>query len=236
MFFFRNLSKSLKQKFYLPASNFALNLFGRSALKLGAETLFWGWVYLKEKRLSHSHYEPFFTTYFGLDAAYYKGKKILDIGCGPRGSLQWAEQAELRVGIDPLSDFYQRINPLSGMRIIKAVAESIPFPDGYFDVVSSFNSLDHVDDLEQSITEIKRVLKTGGLFLLITDVHEQPTICEPSAFGWDITKRFEPEVVCLSERHYEGEKMYSSIRAAVPFNHSNPEPRFGVLTAKFQKV
>jgi ubiquinone/menaquinone biosynthesis C-methylase UbiE len=37
---------------------------------------------------------------------------------------------------------------LHGMTYVAARSEEIPFPEGYFDVVSSFNSLDHVDDLD----------------------------------------------------------------------------------------
>src|SRR5687767_10314946 len=53
----------------------------------------WRW---KEKeaqesgRLLNTHYEPFYTTVFGLTHADYAGKAVLDIGCGPRGSLEWA--------------------------------------------------------------------------------------------------------------------------------------------------
>jgi SAM-dependent methyltransferase len=228
-------TKSLKQNFYVPLSGALLKLFGRSQLKNTAESLYWLWVYLKEKKLTKAHYQPFFTTYFDLSEEFYHGKKILDIGCGPRGSLDWAKQAELTIGLDPLADFYQKINPYLSMKIIKAEAEHIPFENDFFDVVSSFNSLDHVDDLSLVVAEIKRVLKPQGFFLLITDVHPEPTLCEPSGFDWDIVKRFEPELFCLSERHYEGERLYQSIRQSVPFDHSDSRKRFGVLTAKFQK-
>jgi ubiquinone/menaquinone biosynthesis C-methylase UbiE len=49
------------------------------------------------------------------------------------------------------------------------------FKDSQFDVISSFNNLDHVDDINITIKEIKRCLKIGGHFLLITDVGHDPT-------------------------------------------------------------
>jgi len=56
-----------------------------------------------------------FLDYFGLSKDFYKGKKILDIGCGPRGSLEWADMTLERVGLDPpgrkiLKDNYQAKN------------------------------------------------------------------------------------------------------------------------------
>ena len=52
------------------------------------------------------------------------------------------------------------------MEYVASGSESIPFPDGHFDVVTSLNSLDHVDDLDMTIREIKRVVRRGGFFLL----------------------------------------------------------------------
>ena len=122
------------------------------------------------------------------------------------------------------------------MRYVQGGAEQIPFPDDYFDIISSFNSLDHVDDLTKSISEIKRVLKPGGKFLLISDIHSYPTICEPSAFQWDVVHRFSPEFRVIKELHFEGNLMYKSIREGVPFNHDNQEDRYGILTVSFEKI
>jgi hypothetical protein len=40
---------------------------------------------------------------------FFKGKKFLDIGCGPRGSLEWASQATTRVCADPLAVQYGKL-------------------------------------------------------------------------------------------------------------------------------
>jgi ubiquinone/menaquinone biosynthesis C-methylase UbiE len=123
------------------------------------------------------------------------------------------------------------------MTYVSSGSESIPFDDNYFDVVCSFNSLDHVDNLKKSISEIKRVLKVGGLFLLLTDVNHEPTECEPIYFSFDITGQFKPFKV-LDERHYEKSEngLYQSIHANVPYDHDNTEKRYGILAAKFKKM
>jgi hypothetical protein len=47
-----------------------------------------------------------FTEHFSLAADFYAGRRLLDVGCGPRGSLEWADMAAERVGLDPLADRY----------------------------------------------------------------------------------------------------------------------------------
>lgn len=223
-------------KAYLAASRLLHLFFGKKKLKLRFELLYWKVKKWQEKQLTNHHYAYFFTRYFGLSPDFYSRKKILDIGCGPRGSLEWANMAAERVGLDPLAEKYLRLGAgKQAMRYVKGGAENMPFPDGYFDVVSSFNSLDHVDNLAQSLSEISRVLAPGGLFLLISDIHHTPTICEPSAFGWDLPEKLKAEFRILDQKHFEGDKLYQSIRKGVAFDHQNPKKRYGVLTAKFQK-
>jgi ubiquinone/menaquinone biosynthesis C-methylase UbiE len=222
--------------YYENASKVLQFIFGKKRQKEFYEWLFWKLKKLKEKSLTNHHYEEFFTSYFGFELADYKGKKVVDVGCGPRGSLEWAEVAQERVGLDTLADKYVKMEGKHHkMNYVQAGAEDIPFDDGYFDFVSSFNSLDHVDDLDRSIGEIARVVKSGGYFMLISDIHSYPTICEPSAFSWDIVEKFKVSMSVVSENHYEGNLMYKSIREGVAFDHSNQKERYGIITALFKK-
>jgi ubiquinone/menaquinone biosynthesis C-methylase UbiE len=47
-------------------------------------------------------------------------------------------------------------------RIVSGVGESLPFPDDFFDGVSSLNTLEHVQDPRKVISEMLRVVKVGG--------------------------------------------------------------------------
>ena len=200
-----------------------------------AEMLYWRVKKWEEHELTNDHYKYFFTEYFGIPEDFYQGINVLDIGCGPRGSLEWAEKAAQRTGLDPLAEKYLKLHKSSHrMQYVKGGSESIPFDSDHFDVVSSFNSLDHVEDVRQSLQEIVRVLKPGGLFLLIVDIHTKPTITEPSAFSWEIMDQVRPYFDVLTEQHYEGHRLYKSIRQGIPYDHDNPKKRYGVLTAKCQ--
>lgn len=102
----------------------------------------------------------------------------------------------------------------------------------------SFNSLDHVDNLDQVVNEIIRVIAPGGLFLLLTELNHDPAPCEPIVFSWDIIEKFLPHLKVVEEKHYEksASGMYESIRAGVPYNHANKLRRCGLLSASFIKT
>jgi glycosyltransferase involved in cell wall biosynthesis len=188
--------------------------------------------------LANDHYEYFFTRHFSLEKTFFANKNILDIGCGPRGSLEWAKTASVPVGLDPLALSYRGLGTdKHRMAYVAAESESIPFADAGFDLVSSFNSLDHVNALAGTTSEIKRVLKPGGSFLLLTEVNHPPTPTEPMTFSWDVVNHFTDFLELEEVGHYERDEsgIYQSIRADIPFDHSNPTDRPGILSAKFMK-
>lgn len=210
----------------------------RRFVKYVFESSYWLWTRIRHGELTNSHYEFLYTTHFGIAKSFYAGKRVLDIGCGPRGSLEWADVAAERVGLDPLVPVYRRLGiDRHQMTYVAAGSEEIPFADGHFDVVCSVNSLDHVDHLDRTICEIIRVLAPGGMFLLLTDVHPESTLCEPITLSWDVLARFQPALELLDERHYEKRfrSMGRSLREAPPFDHADPAPRHGILSARFRK-
>lgn len=160
--------------------------------KENSEYVYWWRRWKKEKKLLNSHYEQFYTSYFGIDKEFYRGKKIMDVGCGPRGSLEWATNvAAAAVGVDPLVKQYSRFGIAHhGMVYIDAGAEDIPVPSEAFDCVFAFNSLDHVTDVDACIAEIKRVLKPSGLFLFMVEINHKPTIQEPHTLDASVIDKF----------------------------------------------
>lgn len=204
--------------------------------KRAEELAYWQRVRASEVELKNWWYEKAFTDAFGLEGIFYRGKRILDIGCGPSGSLEWADMAAERVGLDPLADSYKKLRSSKHKMVyVAACSEAIPFPDAYFDVVSSFNSLDHVDDLEATIREIERV--TADTLLLVTDVNHAPTRAEPQTFSWNIVGKFTGFQVTDLRRYEKDDRgIYASIERAVPYNDEDQRPRYGVLLARLTKT
>lgn len=207
--------------------------------KRAGELEYWSKRKDAEGELENSWFERFYTDHFGLTRDDYRDKRVLDIGCGPRGSLEWATTARERVGVDPLADDYLQMGAADhAMSYVAAGAESIPFEDHRFDIVCSFNSLDHVDDLGATIAEMKRLTAVGGLLLVITDVHDRPTPQEPICFDWNVVEMFAPEFALQSLRCHEkqGGGAYQSAEQGVFFNHADAGQRYGVLSARFVRV
>jgi SAM-dependent methyltransferase len=204
----------------------------RAQAKRRAELAYWKRQRALESGLRGDHYERFFTGFFGLSSDDYDGKRVLDIGCGPRGSLAWATGAAERVGLDPLAGDYLRLGAGGdAMRYVTGTAEAIPFPDGHFDVISTFNSLDHVDDLARAVSEIGRVAAPGARLLVVTEVGHEPTFTEPQALGWDVLTRFEPDWEVAHSARYArvSANMMESLDAALPAGPDEPRGYLGAL-------
>lgn len=201
------------------------------------ELRYWKGRKKAEGTLSNAHYVHFYTAHFGLDPAYYQGKVLLDIGCGPRGSLEWASMARRRIGLDPLASDYLRLGASSHrMEYIAAPSEQIPLDTSSCDAVFSFNSLDHVEDVARTIEEIKRVTRPGGIFLLLVEINHPPTACEPHDLNPDmLVNLLKPEFSCESASVYRSvaDGMYKSIKAG----ETVPEPMAmreqGYFSARF---
>jgi SAM-dependent methyltransferase len=104
---------------------------------------------------------------------YTRGKRVLDFGCGSGyGSARIAESAAHVTAVDVAPDAvefarsrFQRDN-LSYQAIDPAAP--LPFEDDAFDVVLSFQVLEHVRDTAHYLSEVRRVLAPGGRFVLVT--------------------------------------------------------------------
>ena len=106
------------------------------------------------------------------------GEAVLDVGCGT-GTLAIAAARRVGAtgavtGVDPSAELLARARKKArrahvAVTLETAGGESLPFPDGSFDVVLSslvFHHLSHAA-LRSSALEMRRVLKPGGRLLIV---------------------------------------------------------------------
>jgi ubiquinone/menaquinone biosynthesis C-methylase UbiE len=92
---------------------------------------------------------------------------IIDIGSGPVSVLHSFPSYRKMIAIDPLNDKYSsKYKRLPSIEYISSKAEKLDFQDNSFDAVVCVNALDHMDDYLQSLEEMMRCLKPGGLLYL----------------------------------------------------------------------
>ena len=106
------------------------------------------------------------------------GEAVLDVGCGT-GTLALAAKRAVGPagavhGIDPSAEMIARARAKAakagaGITFETGVAESLPFEEGRFDVVTSTVMLHHLRRAtrEAAVAEMRRVLKPGGRLLVV---------------------------------------------------------------------
>lgn len=104
----------------------------------------------------------------------WAGKRVLDLGCaGGFMAEALVDRGALVTGIDPAQGAIAAARAhaaQTGRRIDYdiGVGEALPYADQGFDAVVCVDVLEHVEDLQQVIHEVARVLRPGGLFLFDT--------------------------------------------------------------------
>lgn len=104
----------------------------------------------------------------GLRAAL--PRQVLDVGCGT-GALAERISNELRcevTGVDQ-SERMVELTAARGIRALVADAGDLPFDDDTYDAVLAAWMLYHVVDLDRALSEIRRVLRPGGVFIAVTN-------------------------------------------------------------------
>jgi len=104
---------------------------------------------------------------------WHPGARVLDIGCGPGLYYGKMRNRQLNVdyhGIDLLSSMIvNHLGQQDGVPLSVADVQAIPYANDQFDVVMANHMLYHVEDVSQAISEIRRVLKPGGIVVVATN-------------------------------------------------------------------
>lgn len=92
--------------------------------------------------------------------------RIVDIGCGTGANLKMLSQFGAAEGVDISQDALEfcRARGLTNVKL--GAAESLPYEDGQFDLVTALDVVEHLDDDVAGLREMHRVLRPGGHILL----------------------------------------------------------------------
>jgi len=133
---------------------------------------------------------------FGIDFSWrrklvnqlslYKPHRILDVatGTGDLALLISTLEPEHITGIDIAGNMLAIAKQKAGQKRLQeritfeeGDAEDLPFPDEVFDAVTVAFGVRNFEDLERGLSEMRRVMKTGGVMMILEFSH-------PSSFPW----------------------------------------------------
>lgn len=95
--------------------------------------------------------------------------RLLEVGTGAGFFLKAAERAGWTVGgIEISSEGVAFATARLGLEIRRESAEELSYPDTSFDVAVMFDVIEHLLDPAAALTQVKRVLRPGGLLVVST--------------------------------------------------------------------
>ncbi|HWE07015.1 MAG TPA: methyltransferase domain-containing protein [Rhizomicrobium sp.] len=95
---------------------------------------------------------------------------VLDAGCGAGyGSAEFNARAVAAIDLSPEAVVHAATHyARPGAFFAAASCAALPFRDAAFDLVVSFEVIEHLPDYRALLSEARRVLKSGGVFLVST--------------------------------------------------------------------
>lgn len=99
------------------------------------------------------------------------GKRVLDVACGEGyGSALLARAASAVSGVDISADAITHATATysaqKNLKFFAASCTQLPFADHSFDIVVSFETIEHITEHDAFLDEIKRVLTADGLLII----------------------------------------------------------------------
>ena len=146
---------------------------------------------------------------WGLKAAGIQlTDRVLDVGCGGGKAISRILEETRRevAGVDHSPEAVKTARSVnraaisSGrLRIVESSVENLPFRDGFFDVVTAFETTYFWPELQAALTEIHRVLNRGGRLVIANEFADRA-----SAGAWaDRLNMHVPDSEALAGAAYE---------------------------------
>lgn len=99
---------------------------------------------------------------------FRKTNNLLDIGCGSGHFLEVAKARGWNVWGTEFTDKAIAISEGKGITFHKGRLDAANYEPELFDVVTSFEVIEHINNPKEDMTEVKKILRKGGLFYVTT--------------------------------------------------------------------
>jgi SAM-dependent methyltransferase len=93
-----------------------------------------------------------------------QGKRLLDVGTGTGNLWDYVAASVESYALDlSVVGVQKAVERYPSLTATVSIAECIPYPGDFFDLVVASDTLEHTFSPEQSLSEIRRVLRSGGI-------------------------------------------------------------------------
>jgi len=183
------------------------------------------WSYEK-KRAFRYELQDYMHEAFRFDE--WKGKKVLEVGCGSGiDAIEFARNGAIVHAVDITENACNLTDELAieagvSVKVLQRMQNTLPYPDETFDLVYSYGVLHHISFVEDTLFEIRRVLKPGGTVMAM--LYNKDSLLYAYSIQWlhrfdDLSEKV--RTAMYSERN-EGcpyTKAYTKIEARELFEH-----------------
>lgn len=123
------------------------------------------WYFVARRRIIAKVLSAFVTT--------KKTNRVLDIGIGTGAMVDILQPYGSVIGIEYISEGlkYTRQNVDQSVELLQASGDMLPFQDKSFDLVTTFDVLEHIPNDQAAMSEIWRVLNQHGIFCGVVPAH-----------------------------------------------------------------
>ena len=144
---------------------------------------------------------------YALASRWCANKQILDAACGEGyGSALLAPSAASVVGVDiselAVEHARRRYEQIDNLEFRLADCIDLPFDDNEFDRVVSFETLEHLAEQDQLLTEFRRVLKPDGLLILSSPDKATYSDAQNTVNEYHVKELYRDELEMLIARHF----------------------------------
>jgi SAM-dependent methyltransferase len=126
------------------------------------------WWFVGRRKIIRSFLEPLIRKLKAARAADAESAaiKILDVGCGTGANLELLSEFGEAEGVDVSAEALSFCRERGLTYVRQGAAESLPYADNSFDLVTGLDVVEHLDDDLAGLKEMHRVLRPGGKTLL----------------------------------------------------------------------
>lgn len=142
-----------------------------------------------------------------------RGKRVLDAACGEGyGSAVLAAEATAVTGVDidaqAIAHAQARYSGHANLRFLRSDVTALPFPDNAFDLVVSFETLEHLAQQERLLAEFARVLAADGVLVLSSP--DKHTYSDLTGFRneFHVRELYRDELVALLAPHFAHRRLF----------------------------